>query len=83
MAKTLLEFEGEMLDVMSVIRISRRELWNEGREDFDYCIVFNPDFPDSYLLRDIYFKFEDSELRDKKVQELKRKIGELEHVTIL
>ena len=83
MAKTLLEFENEMLDVMSIFRISRREIWNETREEFDYCIVFNPDFPDKYLIKDLYIKYEVAELRDKKIAELKRKIGNLEHVLIL
>jgi hypothetical protein len=83
MAKTLLEFEDELIDVMSIYRVSRREYWNEEKEGFDYCIIFNPDFPDKYLVKDLIMKFESSEFRDKKIQELKRKIGELEHVLIL
>lgn len=83
MAKTLLEFEGHLLDVMSIYRISLREVWNEGREDFDYCIVINPDFPEKYLIKDLYIKYESIEHRSKMYKELKNKAGELEHVVIL
>lgn len=83
MAKTLLEFEGHLLDVMSIYRVSLREKWNEEREDFDYSIVFNPDFPEKYLIKDLYVTFENSELRNKRFQDLKNRIGNLEHVLIM
>lgn len=84
MAKTLLEFEGELLDVMGIFRISKKMVWNEEREDFDHCIVFNPNITnEKILIRDLYFKYEYAELRDKKVEELKMKVGELEHIMIL
>ena len=83
MAKTLVEFENEMLDVMGIFRISKREIWNEDKEDFDYCIIFNPGFPDKFLLKDLLFKFDTFEIRERKMVELKNKVGELEHIMIL
>ena len=83
MAKTLVEFDGELLDVMTIFRVSRRELWNEKREEFDYCLILNPGFPESYLVKDVLFTYESFDLREKKLAELKNKIGELEHIHIL
>lgn len=83
MAKTLLEFEGELLDVMSISRISEKEIWDEDSNELKYCLVFNPDVPENFTLRDLYFKFNTAEFREEKKQELLMKIGELEHVTVL
>lgn len=83
MAKTLVEFENELLDVMTLFRITRKQLWNEQTEQIEFCIIFNEDLPEKFLVRDLVFRFASSELRDKKMRELKNKIGELEHINIL
>lgn len=83
MAKTLVEFENELLDVMTLFRITRKQLWNEQTEQIEFCIIFNEDLPEKFLVRDLVFRFASSELRDKKMKELKNKIGELEHINIL
>lgn len=83
MAKTLLEFENETLDIFSIFRIKRSSNWNAEKEDIEFSIIFNPDFPESFTLKNIVFKYDNEEHRDKKFEELKMKIGELEHVTLL
>jgi hypothetical protein len=83
MAKTLLEFEGELFDVMAVFRVTRKQIWNERDEQLYFCIVFNEDMPDKFVLRDWVFPFKTQELRDKKFLELKNKIAQLEHINIL
>jgi len=83
MAKTLLEFDGELLDVMTIFRISRKEIWDANKNGFVFCLVFNPDLPEKYIIRDLYFKYESAEFREKKITELKNKIGNLEHILIL
>jgi hypothetical protein len=83
MAKTLLEFEGELFDVMAVFRVTRKQIWNEQSEQIDFCIVLNEDLPEKFVLKDWVFPFRTQELRDKKFAELKNKMAQLEHINIL
>jgi len=83
MAKTLLEFEGELFDVMAVFRVTRKQIWNEQSEQIDFCIVLNEDLPEKFVLKDWVFSFRTQELRDKKFAELKNKMAQLEHINIL
>ncbi len=83
MAKTLLEFDGLIVDIMRVAKIEKRTEWSEAHEAYVYKIMFNRDLPDVSLIRDIDYEYLNMEYRDKKFEELKRKIGNIEHIVIL
>ena len=83
MAKTLVEFEGHPIDVMTIFNVYKTEEWNETEERIEFCIILNKDLPEKYLIRDWYFKFASSELRDKKMKRLINKVSQLEHINIL
>jgi len=83
MAKTLLEFEGEIIDVLAIYRISKVEEYDVSKDDFDYKIIFNRDFDEKFLIRNLTFKFNTLKQRDRALETLLSKIGDLEHINIL
>lgn len=83
MAKTLLEFENILIDVMEIKRVDKLTEWDDIKEDMVHKIVFNREVPDYYILQNKEFTYDTSEVRDKQFQLLKRKIGEMEHIIIL
>lgn len=83
MAKTLVEFENEIIDVMSIFRISKVEKFNVKKEAFDFKIVINQDFDEKFTIRDLQFNFNTEKQRDEALDYLKIKVGELEHINFL
>lgn len=83
MAKTLVQFEGNLIDVMTIFTIRKEVEWNEYTEEIEFLITINRDLPEKYLIKDWSFTFATADLRDKKMSQLINKVSSLEHINIL
>ena len=83
MAKTLVQFEGHLIDVMTIFSVIKSTEWNEKTKEVEFCITLNKGLPEKYLITDWVFKFASSELRDKKMKAFTNKVNQLEHINIL
>ena len=41
MAKTLVQFEGHLIDVMTIFSVTKSSEWNEMTEEVEFCITLN------------------------------------------
>ena len=84
MAKTLLEFENEIVDIYHIIRINKRNIFNDKSGEMEYCVLINDSIPEnSSSINNLKFPFSTEELRDSKYKKLKTKVSELENVNII
>lgn len=83
MAKTLLEFDGKIFDAMRLGKAEKKSIWDDSIEGYKYCILINEDFPELSLIKDIMYEYFDEAYRDKKWEELKRKVSNIEHIVLL
>jgi len=83
MAKTLLEFEGKVIDVFKIGDIEKIDEWDNDSERMVHRIYFNRNLEDLQYLKTYKFTYLDSQFRDDRYQELLLRIEDIEHITIL
>jgi len=83
MAKTLLEFEGKVIDVFKIGDIERIDEWDDDLQKLVYRIYFNRNLDDLQYLKTYKFTYFDEQYRNDRFEELLIRLEDIEHITLL
>lgn len=74
MLRELIDFDGEILELWSIKRITKERTYNYKENKLEYGICINKDLPENFLLKDITIKYNEEEERDSRLDKLKKEI---------
>lgn len=84
MAKTLLEWEGKLIDTYGIKRIEKTVAWNYKESVNFFCIEFNKGFLESaHSPTHDKFEYNTEKQRDEKWELLKLQLTDLEFIEIV
>lgn len=83
MAKTLLEFDGKIIDVFRIGDIEKLDEWDDQKQKFVFRIYFNRLLSELQYLKTYIFTYDDSNFRNDRFEELIMRLEDIEHITIL
>jgi hypothetical protein len=83
MAKTLLEFNGKIIDVFKIGDIEKIDEWDDDLQKLVYRIYFNRNLSELQYLKTYVFTYFDEQYRNDRFEELLIRLEDIEHITIL
>lgn len=83
MAKTLLEFDGKIIDVFKIGDIESLDEWDDDKKKMVYRIYFNRGLSELQYLKTYIFEYENSDFRNDRFEEIKIRLDDIEHITLL
>ena len=83
MAKTLLEFEGKVIDVFKIGDIEKINEWDDDLQKLVYRICFNRNLSELQYLKTYTFTYFDEQFRNDRFEELLIRLEDIEHITLL
>jgi len=84
MSKTLLAFEGKLIDVYKIKFVEKAERWNDNDLRMDYNIEFNRPYNEGFGTdMPLTFSYKTEELRDNKMETLMMVLESHEFIKVI
>lgn len=83
MAKTLLDFEGKLIDVFNIKDIEKIDEWDDIKKEIVHRIYFNRGLAELQYAKVYTFEYVSVQFRDDRFDELKLRLENIEHVAII
>lgn len=73
--RKFIQFEDELIELSLIKTVTKFNHYSYRKNEMDYRIVLNKDFPESSFLNNCYFSYPTLDERDKKLKHLKKVLG--------